>query len=461
VQPASRKELLGAGLAGLFEAAGEDVPDDIAKAAKHVAKDDDVRTLLVRARKHPGVAKRLTHNEAVLASCRAMVRILDTYCEIVIGDQARRASGRLDNYGVGIDLEDNGGSGPVRIKEVHPGGPAQRAGLRPGDRIVAIDEKVLNNFSSFYAMLLLNTGGDDTRDVERKHMNLLDGQIPPKSIARISFEREGETRPRQATVDRCEFRTETVFGVQRRDDNSWDYWIDRERKIAHVRVGTLSEHTSEELRSVLSRLQEDSVRGLLLDLRWCPGGLLDQCRDVAGLFLKRDIVYSLQIRSKGPQDPAQVHHPSEEDGPFQSVPMIVLVSAETSGGGEVIAAALQDHKRAAIAGQRTRGKGSVQVMQPLPVNGTFLKITYFTLIRPSRKNLNRFPDCTAKDDWGVRPDPGLEFRVSPNLDRQLREWWMLQTLRPGPSRERLPLDDPANDPQRQFALQALRERIKE
>jgi hypothetical protein len=74
--------------------------------------------------------------------------------------------------------------------------------------------------------------------------------------------------------------------------------------------------------------------------------------------------------------------------------------------------------------------------------------------------MNRFPDSKPGDDWGVRPNDGLEFRVSPAMNQQVREWWLAQTLRPGSSREALPLDNPANDPQRQLALQALRERLR-
>src|SRR5262249_21973686 len=119
------------------------------------------------------------------------------------------------------------------------------------------------------------------------------------------------------------------------------------------------------------------------------------------------------------------------------------------------AAALQDHKRAVIAGQRTLGKGSIQNQQALPIPNLGLKLTTGTFIRASGKNLHRFPDSKPGDDWGVRPEPKFEFRVSADVSRQLREWWLLQSLRPGSRNEALPLDDPSADPQRRAALQAL------
>ena len=82
-------------------------------------------------------------------------------------------------------------------------------------------------------------------------------------------------------------------------------------------------------------------------------------------------------------------------------------------------------------------------------------LTSGTFERPAGKNLHRFPESRPADDWGVRPDEGLEFRVSADLNRQLKEWWQQLTLRPGPSRERLVLDDPGADAPQQAALRAV------
>ncbi len=84
-----------------------------------------------------------------------------------------------------------------------------------------------------------------------------------------------------------------------------------------------------------------------------------------------------------------------------------------------------------------------------------MKLTSGTFLRPSGKNLHRFPESKPTDDWGVRPEPNHQVRVSADLTRALHNWWLLQTLRPGDSRERLPLDDPSADPPRQAAVQAL------
>jgi C-terminal peptidase prc len=475
VRPVKRVDLLVAALSGLYEASGEPAPTTLrADAEKAVSakeafrlmgfpaklpdsvrprKDDEaVLRLLERTRKQPEIARRLNDEEALLASCRAMLRILDPHCEILIGDDARRANGRMDNFGVGIDLEENGGPDGIRIKDVLPGSPAQRAGLRPQDRITAVNGRKLLNVQAFQAMRLLNPPESTTPDLDIPIVSASNNS----SKVRVTIERAGTVKPRDITMERGSFHAETVFGVQRRDDNTWYYWIDRDKKLAQIRLGFLRGETTDDLREVLTKLREGGMRGLLLDLRGCPGGFLGQSVKVSGLFLDKCRIYSTQGRGAECTEDQD----NKEIGPFRDLPITVLVNGETSGGGELIAAALQDHKRALIAGQRTRGKASIQIIRALPARGTSWKLTSALLVRPSGKNLNRFPDSKPSDDWGVRPNDGLEFRVSPAMNQQVREWWIAQTLRPGSSRERLPLDDPANDPQRQLALQALRERLR-
>ena len=163
------------------------------------------------------------------------------------------------------------------------------------------------------------------------------------------------------------------------------------------------------------------------------------------------------IRSRGRED---LVYRSDGQNAFTDFPILVLVNGETSGGAELIAAALQDRGRAVVAGQRTLGKGSVQTQIALGVPGAALKLTNGVFLRPNGKEIQRKPAAGLSDDWGVRPEKELEFRVSPDLARTLKEEWQRQTLRPGASMERLPLDDPDADAQRQAAIEALRDRAQ-
>jgi carboxyl-terminal processing protease len=194
---------------------------------------------------------------------------------------------------------------------------------------------------------------------------------------------------------------------------------------------------------------------LILDLRWNPGGFFEEAVAAARLFLGEELIARIKTRKGTDRE-----YSGKRDVNFLNFPMVVLVNGETSGGAELIAAALQDNQRALVAGQRTLGKASVQSTKALRVSNLGLKLTSGTFVRPSGKNLNRFPDSRRTDDWGVLPNPKLEFRISADAARQLREWYLFQTLRPGGSVEALPLDDSVADPQRYAAWMALADKIK-
>jgi len=168
------------------------------------------------------------------------------------------------------------------------------------------------------------------------------------------------------------------------------------------------------------------------------------------LFLGEGTIATVRHRNR----PEDVYR-STKDNKRLDFPMVVLVNSESTGGAEMIAAALQDHHRAVVVGQRSRGKGNVQhIVSSLGSVG--LKVTSGVIVRPDGKNLHRFPDSKPSDDCGVRPEP--EYRISPDLSRALRTWREPQTLRPGSASKRQPLDNPILDPQRNAALEALTSR---
>jgi carboxyl-terminal processing protease len=454
LRPVQKNELAAAALVGIYDAARTPIPRKLITEIKTTKKPLVMELVLNEAIESLDKNEHLRGPDVFLIACRAMVRSLDRYCAVLNADELRRSGGREDNYGVGLELEDNGGVGPIRIKAVLPGGPAQKAGLRPGDWITAIDGKQLKNVDRLQALLLLNSGEQKVSSTAAGGDIELVGGFTLGTTVDVTFQRDGDKQDLKITLERGQFQAETVYGVMRRDDNSWDYWLDRKQKMAQVRIGPIGSGTADELRGVLKNLKAAGVRGLLLDLRWCPGGLLQPSLQIAEMFLGKCTVATVKGRADKPEKL------STEDGKVLDVPLVVLVNGETSGGAELIAAALQDHKRAAIAGQRTRGKANIQNLLPLPSNGAGLRLTTAVFLRPSGKNLHRFPDSKPKDDWGVQPDARLESRVSPMLAQQLREWWQQQTIRPGSDKKILPLDDPIADPQRNDAVAALQAKLK-
>jgi carboxyl-terminal processing protease len=153
-------------------------------------------------------------------------------------------------------------------------------------------------------------------------------------------------------------------------------------------------------------LQREKMRALVLDLRFNPGGLLSEAVGVSDLFIDRGRIVS----TKGRNSPEQTWE-AHAAGTFKDFPMAVLVNRYSASASEIVAACLQDHRRAAIVGQRTWGKGSVQTILELENGGSALKLTTASYIRPSGKNIHRFPDAKESDTWGVTPDEGYGLKL--------------------------------------------------
>jgi carboxyl-terminal processing protease len=488
VRPVNRADLVEAALTGLYEAAHVPVPAGLKAAIKKSEKDGPepvLRTaggrlivpvysggplydIALKTRLDLGNVEALQGRQALMVSSRAIMRTLDPFCSVVTAEEAATPTGLDQNAGVGIDLVDRSGAGPLLIKAVVPGGPAQRAGLQAGEHITHIDDKETTKLTTAEALRMLNGGSADVTAEMLRPPPPPGVPVPPEDRSggpvpvRLTVRSAGAGE-RKLTLLRDNFLPETVQGVTRAEDNSWEFWLDRKKRIAQVRIVYLARDgfTAAELERVLARLDSgEGMGGLILDLRWCPGGYLASATATAELFIEQGLIAKTEIRREGDHE-----YTAGETalGKFLRFPIVVLVNGETSGGGELIAAAIQDHKRGVVAGQRTRGKGSIQ--QPFDValyasdgriDGELkMRLTNGTFLRANGKGLSRFADSKPTDDWGVRPDENLEFRVSADMGRQLKEWWNQQSVRPGSSSKALPLDDPEQDPQRTAALKAL------
>src|SRR5262245_9666576 len=450
VRPVSRADLLHAGLTGLFQAARQPAPSTLRADLDRPADETALVEFLVRTRERLGTCEAVHGPKGLLVSCQAMMKLLDPHCAVVTEEERRDQPWGDQPVGIGLELEDNAGIGPLRIRKVHPGGPAQKAGLLPGDVITHIQTRAIKNgTTSAQAGGLLagagigaSVGFNTDRDVsDQLDIHLL-------RPVRLTVSRP-ERKPWDVVLEFQSGRPESVLGVIRNDNNSWDYLLDRTNKIAHVRIACLNRHTAEDLRDILTR-DEEELHGLILDLRWCPGGFLDEALGVAGLFLGDVKLATVKSRNEKPHE-----YQNTQPKRFLDLPLVVLVNGQTSGGGELIAAALQHYNRAAIAGQRTRGKASVQTTVFANLPGATIRLTSGEFVGPDDRTLHRTPQSRLRDHWGVCPSPELELRVSPEFDRQLRQWWEQQTLRPGTSTHPLPLDDAAADPQREVALRGV------
>lgn len=289
--------------------------------------------------------------------------------------------------GVGIQITSDRQTSLLTVISPLVGTPAYEAGILAGDIIVKIDGKTTENLN-------VNDAVD-----------LIQGE-PGQEIT-LTVLHEGTKEPVDVKMVRAEIQVQSVLGDTRKADNEWDFILDKQNKIGYVRLAAFNETTASELRKVIEQLQKDGSRGLILDLRNNPGGLLLSARDVSDLFLTEGRIVSTRGR-----DREEEVYDAKDEGtlmqPAKDYPIVVLINKYSASASEIVAAALQDHGRAIIIGERSYGKGSVQNVIKMEAGSSALKLTTASYWRPNGKNIHRFPDSKDTDEWGVKPNQGFE-----------------------------------------------------
>jgi carboxyl-terminal processing protease len=296
--------------------------------------------------------------------------------------------------GVGIELGVDPNTAIPKVISPMVGTPAYDAGVLAGDLILKIDGKPT----------VKTDGGLPDKMRRDEAVSLITGE--PNTPVTLTVLHEGAREPVDITIVRARIEVPTVLGDRRRpgDPREWEYFIDPTNRIAYVRIVQFSEPTARDLKAVLERLQGEGLRGLILDLRDNPGGLLTSAVDVSDLFLREGPIVTI----RGRHDERTYHARPEGTllEPAALHPMVVLINHNSASASEIVAAALQDHGRAVLIGERSYGKGSVQNVIGLgggDKSAAALKLTTATYWRPSNKNIHRAPDAKPTDEWGVMP----------------------------------------------------------
>jgi carboxyl-terminal processing protease len=334
------------------------------------------------------------------------LRQLDPHSEYLNADKLKQFEATSEGSfgGVGITLGIDPKTKFLKVDHPMPGTPAYDAGVVANDLITKVGDKSTEGMRIDEARKLI-TG-------------------PVGTTVTLTLRRDGRTPAEfEVPVQRARIEVHPVAGVARRKDDPlrWEWFTDPQAKIALVRVTGFSELTARELRAAVTEVEAAGARGLILDLRDNPGGLLSQAIEVADTFLTDGKIVGTRDRRNNERA-----FTAKKDGtlflptPDNPRPMAVLVNRNSASASEIVAAALQDHKRAVVVGERTFGKGSVQKLLRIPHADppAAVKLTTETYWRPSGKNIHRYPDSKEADDWGVRPDPGLE--VPTTEDERIR-----------------------------------------
>ncbi len=329
----------------------------------------------------------ISRRELFEAAIEGVIEKLDPYSSYIKPAEMDALRQSVENQfsGIGVRLARSGGR--LMVMNVIAGTPAFQAGLAAGDEIRAIEGR--------------STEGASLEEVVQRIKG------PVGTNVRLTIQPASEPETRQLSIRRDVIHIETVVGLERRKDGSWQFMLDPERCVGYVHITLFGRETALELKRIVQQLRQEGLQGLIIDLRFNPGGLLQSAIDVADLFVAEGRIVSIIGRNTRPRKVT-----ATREGSLVGFPIAVLVNRFSASGSEILAACLQDHSRAAIVGERTWGKGSVQNVIELENGKSALKLTTSRYVRPNGENIHRASGAKDSDSWGVEPDTGLEIALN-------------------------------------------------
>jgi carboxyl-terminal processing protease len=295
-------------------------------------------------------------------------------------------------FGIGVQIRKDQGLRPIEVVTPLPDTPAFRAGILAGDQIIKVDGKDTESLTTDRAVKLI-TG-------------------PRHTKVTLTIRRPGRPQPFDVDIERDEIQIETIKGWRRLADGKWDFMLDPTAKIGYIRITQFTEDTTEKLHEALKGLKSDGCKGVIIDVRFDPGGLLKSAIDMADEFLSRGLIVS--TKSKRGKEP-ESEKSATALGEWQDGQLICLVNELSASASEILSGALKDWGRATIVGKRSFGKGSVQrVISVKADDRAKLKLTTAYYYLPSGRCLHRINGAKI---WGVDPDVPVDMTV-----RQMSRW---------------------------------------
>ncbi len=333
----------------------------------------------------------ISDEELIAAAIKGLVADLDPHSAFLnpaqLNDMRVSTTGEYSGVGIEVLAED----GIVRVVKPMAGGPAERAGVLAGDRILAVDDTPVDPEKV-----------SDTIDRMR-------GKVG--SIVKLTLLRAPDSKPLEISLKRAKVQVSSVKSQL------------IERDFGYVRITHFSETTAPDLERAIAALKKENgakLAGLVLDLRDNPGGLLEAGVAVADAFLNEGIIVTADGRARDARFAMSAHDGDLIDG----APLTVLVDGGSASASEIVAGALRDHKRATLVGRQTFGKGSVQTVVPLS-GGHAIKLTTSRYYTPSGASIHEkgiTPDVlvdTQQADAAAKGKP-LEALGDLSTDAELR-----------------------------------------
>jgi len=303
--------------------------------------------------------KDLTYQQLVYAALKGAVGKLDPHSEFLDADSFQQlqddTEGQFGGLGLVVAMRD----GHITVIAPMEDTPGFRAGILSGDRITQVEGKSVD--------------GQALAEV----VKLLRGE--PGSSVTLTVERPASGEKKNYTLQRAIILMEMVKDIHGKKEFPLDA-----NKIGYVRITQFGDKTSDDLEAALDRLKQQGLKGLILDLRWNPGGLLEQAVAVCQKFLPRG---QLVVSTEG-RRVVEKYFARGDGDELKNIPVVVLVNLGSASAAEIVTGCLQDLHRAVVLGEKTFGKGSVQTIFPLD-DGSALKLTVAKYYTPSHKVIHQ------------------------------------------------------------------------
>jgi carboxyl-terminal processing protease len=308
--------------------------------------------------------EKVSDEDLIESAINGMLTSLDPHSSYMnrksFQDMQVQTRGEFGGLGIEVTME----NGVLKVVSPIDDTPAFRAGLQPGDLITHLNGEQVNGLS-------LNEAVEKMRG-------------PVGSDIRVTIRRGNEAAPRDVTLTRAVIRIQSVRSRT-------------EGEIGYVRITTFNEQSTSGLERAVARIKEqmgDKLQGFVIDLRNNPGGLLDQAVSISDAFLNQGEITS--TRGRASEDGQRFNaKPGDITG---GLPVVVLINGGSASASEIVAGALQDHRRAIVLGTQSFGKGSVQTIIPLPGHGA-VRLTTARYYTPSGKSIQQLgitPDITVQ-----------------------------------------------------------------
>ncbi len=336
-------------------------------SSAHAANDDDTASAnveifsdaLQKIRKEYVDGKDLTYQQLSYAALKGMVAKLDPHSEFLDADSFQElkddTEGQFGGLGITVELL----NGHITVIAPMAGSPGARAGILPGDRIVRVEGVSIDK--------------QPLTDV----VKLLRGQ--PDTKVTITLERPSTGAVKELTLTRAVIQMDMV-----KDINDQKEFPLSENKLGYVRIVQFGEQTAADLETALDQLKRQGMKGLILDLRWNPGGLLEQAVEVSQKFLPRG---QLVVSTEG-RHTLERYYAQGEGDELKGIPVVILANLGSASAAEIVTGCLKDLRRAVVLGERTFGKGSVQTIFPLD-DGSALKLTVAKYYTPAHNVIHQ------------------------------------------------------------------------